>query len=60
LINNVENEVKKRKKISMPSQEQMQKGLRDVLEGMSDDEEYEENECISNAINKTKSKFPRL
>jgi hypothetical protein len=27
---------------------------------MSDDEEYEENECISNAINKTKSKFPRL
>lgn len=57
LINNVENEVKKRKKISMPSQEQMQKGLRDVLEGMSDDEEYEENECISNAINKTKSNW---
>ncbi|MEG6616196.1 hypothetical protein V6C27_07125 [Peptococcaceae bacterium 1198_IL3148] len=36
LIIHVEREVRKRKKISMPSQEEMQKGLKSVLEEMSD------------------------
>lgn len=37
LINKTENEVKKRKKISMPSDEEMIHGLKSVLEQMSDD-----------------------
>ncbi|WP_242954820.1 hypothetical protein [Clostridium massiliodielmoense] len=36
LINHVENEVSKRKKIVLPSQEEMQKGLKNVLEEISD------------------------
>lgn len=36
LINHVENEVSKRKKIVLPSQEQMQQGLKSVLEEISD------------------------
>lgn len=36
LINHVESEVSKRKKIVMPSLKEMQKGLRNVLEEMSD------------------------
>ncbi|CAH2716779.1 hypothetical protein BACCIP111895_03967 [Neobacillus rhizosphaerae] len=36
LINHVESEVQKRKKVSLPSQDEMEKGLRNVLEEMSD------------------------
>lgn len=38
LIGSVEREVKKRKRIVMPSDESMQKGLREVLEELSDQE----------------------
>ncbi len=36
LLQHIENEVQKRKKVSMPSQEEMEKGLRSVLEEMYD------------------------
>lgn len=39
LIRHVETEVSKRKKVAMPSQEDMQKGLRKVLEGLADQTE---------------------
>lgn len=54
LINHVKNEVSKRKRIIMPSQKEMQKGLREVLEEMAD-ENYEDKECTSKVIGNTKS-----
>lgn len=43
LINHVEKEVSKRKKITLPSQEEMQKGLKSVLEEISDNIELSMN-----------------
>ena len=50
LIGDIKKEVKKRKKIVMPSDASMQKGLREVLEELSDEEEHED-EIFASAAN---------
>lgn len=47
LINHIEREVQKRKKVSMPSQDEMQKGLRMVLEEISDNMDDYNNNCTN-------------